>query len=476
VELPVNDHSESHDASAGYDVEESKLRTFHDAREAFLAGTDTPRAYLERCLAAIELHEPTVKAWVTLNPEGALASADASTERYRKGESLSPIDGMPVGIKDVIQTKDMPTTLGSPIYAGRNTGMDSASVNALRLAGASIVGKTVTTEFAFMVPGPTTNPYDANRTPGGSSSGSAAAVGAGMVPVALGNQVVGSVIRPAAYCANYAIKPTLGALHGGEGLSLSQLHLGIHSASLQDMWSVAYEIAHRAGADPGYPGLFGPAACAPPSQPARLIALETEGWGMCDKPTLAGFSQLVDQLQEKGTRVITRHDNAAVERFEQSMSESVVLCRILCSYEMRWALRNYQDTGLLSKELGLWLAMAEDLTLEDYRQALHTRENIRSAWQALQPYADAFVTLSSPGPAPALDFLADAGESAYAFKTGSPSFNAATSLLGSPAITVPLMSVGGMPQGIQLIGHSHQDWPLCGFAAWFMNDLKRISV
>ncbi len=453
----------------------TELRTFHDARESFLDGSDTPRAYLERCLSVIDSREPEVQAWVTLNPDGALAAADASTERYRRGEALSPIDGMPVGIKDVIQTKDMPTTLGSPIFAGRETKMDSASVNALRLAGASIVGKTVTTEFAFMVPGPTTNPFDKSRTPGGSSSGSAAAVGAGMVPVALGNQVVGSVIRPAAYCANYAIKPTLGALHGGEGLSLSQLHLGIHAASLQDMWSVAYEIAQRAGADPGYPGLYGPADLAPATQPGRLIMLETEGWDMCDENTHAAFAQLTDQLREQGTTVITRRDNAATERFEQAISESVVLCRILCSYEMRWALRNYQDTGLLSKELGLWLEMAEDITLEDYRQALHTREYIRSAWRALEPEADAMITLSSPGPAPALDFLADAGESAYAFKTGSPSFNAATSLLGSPAITIPLMSVEGMPLGVQLIGHAHRDWPLSGYADWMMNSLTHIS-
>jgi len=158
VESLVIDHAELSASVTNYDVEQSALMTFQDARDAFIAGTDTPRAYLERCLAVIEAREPTVKAWVTLNPEGALASADASTERYKSGQPLSAIDGMPVGIKDVIQTKDMPTTLGSPIFAGRNTGMDSASVNAVRLAGASIVGKTVTTEFAFLVPGPTANP------------------------------------------------------------------------------------------------------------------------------------------------------------------------------------------------------------------------------------------------------------------------------------------------------------------------------
>lgn len=464
------------DQPSNYDVTQPGLTTFHDARHNFVNGSDTPRAYLERCLARIDEREPVVQAWVTLNRDGALASADASTERYRRGEPLSPIDGMPVGIKDVIQTKDMPTTLGSPIFAGRNTGMDSASVNALRLAGCSIVGKTVTTEFAFMVPGPTTNPFDQNRTPGGSSSGSAAAVGAGMVPVALGNQVVGSVIRPAAYCANYAIKPTLGALHGGEGLSLSQLHLGVHAASLQDLWSVAYEIAQRAGADPGYPGLYGPAELAPAARPGRLIALETEGWPMCDAATLGAFDQLRDQLSQAGCQLLTRRDSLAVERFEQSISESVVLCRILCSYEMRWALRNYRDTGKLSQELGLWLTMAEDITLNDYRQALHDRDNIRAAWRALQPEADAMLTLSSPGPAPASDFLADAGESAYSFKTGSPAFNAATSLLGSPAITVPHMSVDGMPLGVQLIGQAHEDWRISGYANWLMSTLQRVVV
>lgn len=459
-----------------YDVTQSSLTPFHDARPNFVNGSDTPRAYLERCLAIIDEREATVQAWVTLNRDAALASADASTERYRRAEPLSAIDGMPLGIKDVIQTKDMPTTLGSPIFAGRITGMDSASVNALRLAGACIVGKTVTTEFAFMVPGPTTNPYNENCTPGGSSSGSAAAVGAGMVPAALGNQVVGSVIRPAAYCANFAIKPTLGALHGGEGLSLSQLHLGVHAASLHDMWAVAYEIAQRGGADPGYPGLYGPAEPAPPTAPARLIALQTEGWSMCDADTINGFEQLLNQLTDAGCQVFTRHDNPAIERFEQAISESVVLCRILCSYEMRWALRNYQETGQLSEPLGLWLTMAEDITLNDYRQALHDRENIRAAWRALQPEADAMLTLSSPGPAPARDFQADAGESAYAFQTGSPAFNAATSLMGAPAITVPHLSIAGMPLGIQLIGQAHEDWRLCGYANWLMRSLSRIVL
>ena len=226
---------QSHPDQPTYHPSRHRMRTFSDNRQAFFEGSDTPTDYLERCLDTIAQREPTIKAWVTLNEDNARQAAEESTKRYRSGKPLSPIDGMPIGIKDVLQTRDMPTELGSPIFKGRETHMDSASVNALRLAGAPIVGKTVTTEFAFVVPGPTTNPFDPNATPGGSSSGTSAAVGAGMVPAALGNQVVGSIIRPAAFCGNFAIKPTLGALHGGEGLSLSQLHLGVHAASLEDL-------------------------------------------------------------------------------------------------------------------------------------------------------------------------------------------------------------------------------------------------
>jgi Asp-tRNA(Asn)/Glu-tRNA(Gln) amidotransferase A subunit family amidase len=466
------------DASSAirYHPSNRHLRTFHDARERFVDGSDTPSDYLDRCLETIEAREPDVQAWVVLNEQVAREAAKAASERYRDGQALSPVDGMPVGIKDVIQTRDMPTALGSPIFAGRETGIDSASVDALRRAGAVILGKTVTTEFAFMVPGPTTNPFDSGRTPGGSSSGSAAAVGAGMVPAALGNQVVGSVIRPAAYCANYALKPTLGALHLGEGLSLSQLHVGVHAGSLEDMWSVAYAIANGAGGDPGYPGLYGPPMLSPSAMPRTLIALETEGWALCGDATHAGFARVIEQLRDRGVRVLTRHDDRAIDCFERTIEGSVPLCRILCSYEMRWALRNYRETGRLSDELGLWLDMAEELTPADYRDALRRREQMRTDFEAIAPLADAVVTLACPGPAPALNAAASSGEDSYVFKTGSPSFNAATSALGAPCITLPLISVHGMPVGVQLIAQAHTDWSLTGIAAWCMGTLQPVVV
>jgi Asp-tRNA(Asn)/Glu-tRNA(Gln) amidotransferase A subunit family amidase len=157
-----------------YDPSSTKLLTFHDKVPAFLDGGDTPRAYLERCLETIEAREPDVKAFVTMSIDRARQTADEASERYRKGTPLSPLDGMPIAIKDVFETADMPMQLGSPLFKGYETGWDAASVYFLRRGGAVVIGKTVTTEFAFGEPGPARNPWDTNRTPGGSSSGSGA--------------------------------------------------------------------------------------------------------------------------------------------------------------------------------------------------------------------------------------------------------------------------------------------------------------
>src|SRR5258708_39952036 len=172
---------------------------------------------------------------------------------------------MPIGIKDIIETADMPTEQGSPLFVGWRSARDAASVAALREAGAVIVGKTVTTEFAATEPRGTRNPHDLRRTPGGSSSGSAAGVAAGMMSAALGTQVLGSTIRPASYCGCIGFKVSLGALNrGGSHDGLSQSATGVLAATLEDAWQVAYEIAIRAGGDPGYPRPVRPASAAPP--------------------------------------------------------------------------------------------------------------------------------------------------------------------------------------------------------------------
>ena len=197
-------------------------KPYLSATGRFASGADTPRDLLERCLADLAALEPKIGAFVNLNLAGARAAADQSTARWRTGRPRSPIDGMPIGIKDIIETADMPTENGSPLFAGFRSERDGASVAALREAGAVIVGKAVTTEFASTEPRGTRNPHDLRRTPGGSSSGSAAAVAAGMVSTALGTQVIGSTIRPASYCGCVGFKVSVGALNRGgsyDGLS-----------------------------------------------------------------------------------------------------------------------------------------------------------------------------------------------------------------------------------------------------------------
>src|SRR5277367_2589235 len=234
-------------------------RPFLAVAQSFASGAQTPREFLERSLALLEQWEPRIGAFVCTNVPAARAASDRATARWRAGKPLSAIDGMPVGIKDIIETVDMPTEMGSPLFAGWRSQKDAACVRALRDAGAVILGKTVTTEFAASHPRGTRNPWNTAHTPGGSSSGSAASVAVGIVSAALGTQVIGSTIRPASFCGCVGFKPSVNALNReGSHDYQSQSCTGILGASLADVWQTAYEIVARVGGDAGTPGLQGP--------------------------------------------------------------------------------------------------------------------------------------------------------------------------------------------------------------------------
>src|ERR1700742_4600143 len=306
--------------AASYRPDTFSPLAFHTHLAAFEAGHDTPRAYLERCLETITARESVVRGWVALNEEGAREQADASTQRWRSRRPLSQIDGMPVGIKDLLETKDMPTQLGCAAFTGNFPKRDNAAVWARREAGAVILGKTVTTELGGAHPGPTTNPFDRAHTPGGSSSGSAAAVAAGMVPAAIGSQVGGSIIRPTSYCGNYALKPTQGAINRGERQATSMSTHGPHAGALEDMWAVAIEIAMRAGGDPGREALAGPTALPAAHKPSVLAVMETEGWAALDDASRAAFEQVIAQLAGAGVQILRRADHPELESFERALA------------------------------------------------------------------------------------------------------------------------------------------------------------
>ena len=437
---------------------------FTDSVPAFLDGSDTPRAFLERCVEAIEAREPEVKAFVTLDIEGARAQADESSARYGQGRPASPVDGCPFGVKDIIETADMPTQMGSPIFEGWRSMRDAASVRALRQGGAVLLGKTVTTEFAAGRSGPTVNPFDGTRTPGGSSSGSAAAVAAGMVPVALGSQAGGSTIRPASYCGVVGFKPTVGMLSmaGVHTTGPTHDHLGVLGSNLDDVWNVARQIAEKADT-PGTRRLPGSGHATPtPTAPSRLIRLYTAGWAELDADTIAAFEALVERLRGAGVPVTSRDDDPRIADLETAMDAGVDGRTDVMAYEMRWPFEEYVDRhgDMVSEFLRGRVHHAQGITAADYGNALEERRRMQARVRGFATPADGFITLASSGPAPVgLD------------NTGSRTFLNYGSWLGFPCFSLPLMTVDGLPVGLQLMGFEAGDDRLAAHADWIMGSL-----
>lgn len=435
------------------------MESFVKAAAAFTSGADTPRAFLERRLAAIDAREKDVLAFVTRSDVGrARELADAATARWRAGRPLSPVDGMPFGVKDVLETIDMPTQMGSPLYDSWRGDKDAASVKALREAGAIVMGKTVTTEFAASHPGPTRNPHDLGRTPGGSSSGSAAGVAAGFFPMGLGTQVVGSIVRPASFCGVVGFKPTIGGLNrGGSHDYMSQSAQGVLAASLDDAWLSAYAIVSRVGGDPGCQGLIGPATPPAARAPGKLIVLETPGWESASAGARVAFEGAMERLRSAGVTVLTRRDDAAIEEIERLFARCLPLTRDINAWESRWPLNTYveRDAGKLSASLRERFEETAGMTMDDYRAMLAERAAIRASYALLARLAPACVALSATGAAPR--GLAS---------TGDPAFVVAGSMLGVPALNLPRLSDEGLPLGLQMLGFEHADADLFSLAAW----------
>jgi Asp-tRNA(Asn)/Glu-tRNA(Gln) amidotransferase A subunit family amidase len=431
------------------DAGQPRMHPFLPATADFTNGRDSARAFLERCIVTLDAWEPKIGAFVTLNLAAARAAADRSTSRWRAGKPLSPIDGMPIGIKDIIETIDMATENGSPLFAGFQGNRDAASVAALREAGAVIVGKTVTTEFAWMHPRATRNPWDLTRTPGGSSSGSAAAVAVGAISVGIGTQVFGSIVRPSSFCGCFGFKPTVGAINrGGSHDALSQSTHGPIAASLPEAWQVACEISRRAGGDPGYPGLYGPPTCPAPSKPRRLAVLETDGWAVASAPAKVALQAASAKLRSAGVMLLSRHENEKIAAVEDAIHDARELSHNIIAWESRWPLNTYlaRDMSKLSQPMHDLSVRAEARTLDDYRRDIQERDRRRAVYHALAAEFDACLTLSAPGAAPVgLDW------------TGDPAFVIPSSMLGVPAISLPVLQDGGLPLGLQLIGFADAD-------------------
>lgn len=446
-------------APAGkYDARTHRMLTFHDHVARFRDGTDTPRKYLERCAETIAAIDGPIKAWAHLDLDGARKRADESTSRYKAGKPLSPVDGMPIGIKDLIETADMPTEYGSDLFRGNRPIRDAAVVYFMKKGGAVPVGKNVTVCLGGGDPSMTRNPFDTRRTPGGSSSGSCAAVASRMVPLSFGTHARGSTIRPSSFCGVYGLKGTFGAINrqGVYSAAHSMDHLGVIAGSLSDMWITARYAARHAGGDPGFPGLYGGAEPPKPLKPGRLIRLDTAGWQATPEPVKALFEARVKALQADGVEVYSRTDDPAIEAYERIHATSPQLWAALYRFEMRWPLFSYRDydQSKLPPRLKAGLSEGDNTSQESYRAALVEREHFRQAHDELARRCDGFITFASPGPGP------------IGMDQGSAIFNEASSILGCPAISLPIFTIEDVPVGLQLLGPMHGDERLTAVARW----------
>ncbi len=440
-----------------------RLRGYVSHGAELRSGKLSPRTYLEETLTRITQLDKDIGAFVVINRDGARRAADDSAKRWLAGKPLSPIDGMPVAIKDIIETADMPTGQGTPMWEGTDWKRDSASVHALREAGAIIIGKTTTTEFAASHPWhKTKNPHDGKRTPGGSSSGSSAAVGAGMVPAGLGTQVVGSILRPASFCGAVGFKPSIGAINrSGSHDHFSQSCQGAIGATLADTWAVLRAIADRTGGDPGFVGLTGDVDFSKRTKPLKLGVLETGGWGQTTEGARKAVGSARQRLQVKGVHVMSRGDDPDIEAVEQALTDALPLTMAINAWEGRWPLNTYADLDAkkLSEAARGRLKTAEAMTQKEFGELLKRRDTARAVYAKAAANYDAFITAGACGAAPVGLGM-----------TGNTAMNVSASLLGCPALTIPVLADEGLPLGLQLLGRMNEDAALFGIATWIAGD------
>lgn len=432
----------------------AKASTLAETIAALRDGTITAQDVVNSCLARIEAFDDAIEAWAFLDPEHARNQARALDQARANGRPLGPLHGIPVGVKDIFDTEDMPTEDGTVLHAGRRPHRDCTAVARLRQAGAVIMGKTVTTELAVFHPGKTRNPHDPERTPGGSSSGSAAAVAAGMVPLAIGSQTNGSTIRPASFCGVVGYKPTHGLISRRGVLPLSRTldHVGVFAGSVADAALLAEVMT---GYDPGdadmrpqaLPDLVRLAADEPPLPP-KLAFAKTSFWDQAEDDTQAAFAELADMLGDSVAEVELPSVFENVLNLHRSIQDAELAVSLAPEYE--------KGRDRLSARLCGIIEHGQEVPAADYIRAVARIPLLNLALDDIFARYDAILTPAAPGEAPrGLD------------STGNPIFCTVWTLLGTPAISLPLMrGENGMPIGVQLVGLRGNDGRLLRTARW----------
>lgn len=425
-------------------------------REGSLSSVELVRS----CLARIEDTDGQIKAWKWLEPERAIAEARALDSIRQSGRPLGMLHGVPVGLKDIIDTRDYPTENGSPIFAGRKPEADARLADHLRNAGAVILGKTVTTEFAYMHPAETRNPHDLAHIPGGSSSGSAAAVAAFQVPLAIGTQTNGSVIRPASFCGTYALKPSRGVIsrQGVLQTSKSLDQIGAFGRKLEDVALLCDAIA---GYDPTDTASYGR------PRPQMLNGCKAQP---ATDPVLAWFDlPFNDRLDNDARARLLGFVGALGGHVEKlpapdSFASHVNVQRTIHEYEfchhMEQVLEQHWES--VSDTLKPIVERGRTISDEQYQNALGAMDLAVGEFESIYEKFDAIIAPSATGEAPK-----------FGKGTGDPIFCTIWNLCGLPALNLPLLTgKNGLPIGVQLIGGPEDDARLLRTANWILGQLQ----
>jgi len=414
---------------------------------------------VQACLDRIDQVDGEIEAWAHLEPENALDQARMLDAQRAEGGPVGPLHGIPVGVKDIFDTELLPTENGTVLDSGRQPIEDCRVVSLLQEAGAVIMGKTVTTELAVLGPGKTKNPHNPAHTPGGSSSGSAAAVAAHMVPLAIGTQTNGSVIRPASYCGVVGFKPSHGLIPRTGVLALSAPldTVGTFARSLEDVALltealIAYDPSDKDTRARARPPLSRTVAEEPPMTPMIAFA-KTAVWDQADRETQDAFTELAELLG----------DDCRDLPLSEPFDHAVKMHRTIMNADLAKSFSGYYERGKdkLTDTLCGMIEFGQKVSAVDYNKAVEYRELLNSGLNSVFDDYDIILTPATTGEAPAgLD------------ATGNPVFNTLWTLCGMPSIALPLMEgPSGLPLGVQVVGPRGDDARLLRNANWLMQHI-----
>ena len=428
-------------------------------------GETTSVALVTTALERIAETDDALKAWVWLDRDGALEQARAMDQLRQAGRALGALHGVPIGLKDIIDTADMPTECGSLALANRQPEFDAVLVSRLKAAGAVILGKTATTPFAFMDPAATRNPHNPEYSPGGSSSGSAAAVAAGHIPVAIGTQTNGSVIRPASFCGVYGFKPSAGMIPRTGVLRTSETldQVGIFARYYEDVALVGDVISEFDPVDPSSfcrarPGLLN-AVCGEPPVSPNFVWFEMPYFDKLSDDSREGMMAVLDALGGQVERL------DAGEPFIGLVESQNIIHHYEIARNLVKIRENHNDT--LSPQVSRLMAYGATISDDTYQEAIELRNGAVSYFATFFNDFDAIITPSAPGEAP----LFNLGS------TGNPIFSTVWTLCGLPCLNMPvLMSGNDMPIGVQLVGGREEDDRLLRTGSWMLATVNAIEA